>query len=120
MGDVDEAEQKRIQQERKERALKEREEKVRAERGRVEVDIGRSKVGIYKEEGERDFKCAEHFYPVVHLLWRSTILPSLYRVLLTDAIRDPQVRTFPMYEQLSYPLRASVCCRSPGTRLCLN
>lgn len=54
--------------ERKQRAIKEREEKVRVERGRVEAEIGRSRVDLNKEEGEREF-----------------------RTLLTDAIRDPQL-----------------------------
>lgn len=54
--------------ERKERALKEREEKVRAQRGRMEAEIGRSRVDLNQEEGEREF-----------------------RTLLTDAVRDPQL-----------------------------
>ncbi|KAL0579544.1 hypothetical protein V5O48_002473 [Marasmius crinis-equi] len=53
--------------ERKKRALQEREAKVRAERDNLEASIGRSKMDLNKEEGERDF-----------------------RTLLTDAIRDPQ------------------------------
>ncbi|EGN93056.1 hypothetical protein SERLA73DRAFT_79097 [Serpula lacrymans var. lacrymans S7.3] len=59
-------EQKR--KERRERAVKEREGKVKAHLGRLEADIGRSKMGLNKEEGEREF-----------------------RTLLTDAVRDPQV-----------------------------
>jgi len=50
--------QERKRQDRKERAVKEREEKIKAERGRVEADIGRSRQGIHKEEGEREFRCA--------------------------------------------------------------
>ncbi|KIJ70580.1 hypothetical protein HYDPIDRAFT_78529 [Hydnomerulius pinastri MD-312] len=65
---VDEKEAERRRKEKKERALKEREEKVRAQRGRTEAEIGRSRVGLSKEEGEREF-----------------------RTLLTDAIRDPQL-----------------------------
>lgn len=42
--------------ERKERALKEREEKVRAQRGRMEAEIGRSRVDLNQEEGEREFR----------------------------------------------------------------
>ncbi|KAH0839764.1 Hsp90 protein-domain-containing protein [Lanmaoa asiatica] len=58
----------RKRQENKERALKEREEQVRAQRGRTEAEIGRSRLGLTKEEGER-----------------------IFRMLLTDAIRDPQL-----------------------------
>jgi len=54
---IDETEQERKRQ-RKERAVKEREEKIKAELGRVEVDIDRSRQGINKEEGERDYLCA--------------------------------------------------------------
>ncbi|EPT03672.1 hypothetical protein FOMPIDRAFT_1028529 [Fomitopsis schrenkii] len=61
-------ERERKRRERKERAVKEREEKVRAERSKVEIDIGRSRMGLDKEEGELEF-----------------------RTMLTDAIRDPQV-----------------------------
>jgi len=43
---------------RKEQALKEREEKVRAERSRLDVQIERSKQGLGREEGERQFRCA--------------------------------------------------------------
>lgn len=42
--------------ERKERALKEREEKVRAQRGRMEAEIGRSRVDLNQEEGEQEFQ----------------------------------------------------------------
>ncbi|KAJ8482248.1 hypothetical protein ONZ45_g15022 [Pleurotus djamor] len=70
--------------ERKERAVKEREQKVKAERGRVEAEIDRSRKGLSKEEGEREFMS-----------------------LLTDAIREPtaswdsirsQLETDPRYE----------------------
>ena len=54
----DDAMQERKRQDRKERAVKEREDKIKAERGRVEADIGRSRQGIDKEEGEREFRCA--------------------------------------------------------------
>ncbi|TFK43547.1 Hsp90 protein-domain-containing protein [Crucibulum laeve] len=63
----DESSSKLSRHERKERAVKEREQKVRADRGRLEADIERSRLGINKEEGEREF-----------------------RTLLTDAIREPQ------------------------------
>ena len=55
---IDETEQERKRQKRKERAVKEREEKIKVELGRVEVDIDRSRQGINKEEGERDYLCA--------------------------------------------------------------
>ncbi len=47
-------------QERKERAVKEREQKVKAELSRVEINIEKSRMGINKEEGERDYKCVAH------------------------------------------------------------
>lgn len=56
--EIDEAEQERKRKERKERAVKEREDKVKAERGRLEAEIGRSRMGLNKEEGEREFMCA--------------------------------------------------------------
>ena len=52
---VDETEVGRKRQEKRERALKEREEQVRAQRGRTEVEIGKSRLGLTKEEGERVF-----------------------------------------------------------------
>ncbi|KAF9221952.1 HSP90-domain-containing protein [Gyrodon lividus] len=65
---VDEEETEHRRQEKKERALREREEKVRVQRDRTEAEIGWSRLGLSKEEGEREF-----------------------RTLLTDAIRDPQL-----------------------------
>ncbi|KAG2367394.1 Hsp90 protein-domain-containing protein [Suillus spraguei] len=64
-GTEEDAEQKR--RDKKEQALKEREQKVRADRSRMDAEIGRSKMGLNLEEGEREF-----------------------RTLLTDAVRDPQ------------------------------
>ncbi|KAI5893292.1 uncharacterized protein SCHCODRAFT_02574650 [Schizophyllum commune H4-8] len=64
---VDEAELERRKKEKQERAVREREEKVRAERQRMEANIARSRQGLTHEEGETQFK-----------------------VLLVDAIRDPQ------------------------------
>jgi hypothetical protein len=61
---AEEAGQSRKRQDRKERAVKEREEKIKAERGRLEADIDRSRQGIHKEEGERDFRCA---WPISHI-----------------------------------------------------
>jgi hypothetical protein len=46
-------------QERRGNAVRQREEKVKAERGRVEADIGRSRMGLNKEEGELEFRCAQ-------------------------------------------------------------
>lgn len=51
-------ERERKRRERKERAVKEREEKVKAERSKVEADIDRSRMGLNKEEGELEFRCA--------------------------------------------------------------
>ncbi|KAJ6484984.1 Hsp90 protein-domain-containing protein [Mycena vitilis] len=61
-------EQQRKRQERAKQAVKEREEKVRADLGRVEAEIGRSRQLGDKEEGE-----------------------LLFKSMLTDAIRDPQI-----------------------------
>ncbi|KAG1820201.1 Hsp90 protein-domain-containing protein [Suillus subaureus] len=61
----EDAEQRR--RHKKEQALKEREQKVKADRSRMDAEIGRSKMGLNLEEGEREF-----------------------RTLLTDAVRDPQ------------------------------
>jgi hypothetical protein len=47
---------------RKDQALKERAEKVRAERSRLDVQIERSKQGMGREEGERQFRCAMSFH----------------------------------------------------------
>jgi len=58
MAEIDEVEQEQRWKERKQRAVKEREDKVRVERGRLEAEIGRSRMGLNKEEGEREFKCA--------------------------------------------------------------
>lgn len=49
----------RQRQERMERAVKEREEKIKAERGRVEASIHQSRMGLTKEEGELEFRCAK-------------------------------------------------------------
>lgn len=53
---IDDTEAGRKCQEKKERALKEREAQVRAQRGRTEAEIGRSRWGLTKEEGERAFR----------------------------------------------------------------
>lgn len=46
----------RRRREKKEQALKEREDKVRAERSRMDAEIGRSKMSLNTEEGEREFR----------------------------------------------------------------
>lgn len=51
-----ETEPQRKRLDRKERALKEREDKVREQRGRMEAEIGRSRVDLNQEEGERVFR----------------------------------------------------------------
>ena len=51
-------EQEHRWKEREKKAIKEREDKVRAARDRVEADIGRSRMGLNKEEGELEFRCA--------------------------------------------------------------
>lgn len=53
---IDEAEVGRKRQEKRERALKEREQQVRDQRDRTEVEIGKSRLGLTKEEGERVFR----------------------------------------------------------------
>jgi heat shock protein beta len=55
--DAEEDEQERIRK-RKEKAVREREEKVSAERSRVGAEIGRSRLALNKDEGEREFRCA--------------------------------------------------------------
>ncbi|KAG6861602.1 hypothetical protein C0995_014509 [Termitomyces sp. Mi166 len=66
--DIDEDELQRLREEKKEQAVKEREQKVKLERERLEADIGRSRNDVNLEEGERNF-----------------------RMMLVDAIRDPQM-----------------------------
>lgn len=56
----DEAELERKRKEKKEKAVRDREQKVRSEMNRVEADIGRSKMGLNKDEDEREFRCAIH------------------------------------------------------------
>jgi hypothetical protein len=51
-------------QERRGNAVRQREEKVKAERGRVEADIGRSRMGLNKEEGELEFRCAQSYVSI--------------------------------------------------------
>ena len=58
--EMDEEEKQKRRKEKKERAVREREQKVKVERDRLEADIGRSRMDIHKEEGERDFLCANY------------------------------------------------------------
>lgn len=54
--DPKEAERKK--REKRERALREREQKVKADLSKIEAQNERSRVGLNKEEDERDFRCA--------------------------------------------------------------
>lgn len=54
--DPEEVERKK--REKRERALREREQKVKADLSKIGVQIERSRVGLNKEEDERDFRCA--------------------------------------------------------------
>ncbi len=119
----DEAEHERRRKERKERAVREREEKVRAERSKLEAEIDRSKLGLTKEEGEADFRCASWSCLCQSLpgATHRCCAVQLYRTMLTDAIRDPQV-CWPCWDgQIadgSFPDVAR--CRSLGTLYCLS
>jgi predicted nuclease with TOPRIM domain len=66
-GPLEEGVQERLRLERKSKAVKDREEKVKAERDRLEVDIGRSRMGLNRDEGEREFRCA-HLHVLVVLI----------------------------------------------------
>ena len=46
---------------RKERALQERAARVQADKERLQNEIGKSKKGLTREEGEREFMCARYF-----------------------------------------------------------
>ncbi|EIN10749.1 hypothetical protein PUNSTDRAFT_85044 [Punctularia strigosozonata HHB-11173 SS5] len=74
---IDGIDQETKRKEKKERAVREREQKVKADLTRVEADIGRSRMGADREEGERE-----------------------YRTMLIDAIRDPQMSWDNAVEQL--------------------
>lgn len=52
---VDETQKRK---DRKAQAVKDREEKIKAERDRVQANIEKSRVGLNKEEGELQFRCA--------------------------------------------------------------
>ena len=53
----------RKKKEKRERALREREQKVKADLSKVGAQIERSRVGLNKEEDERDFRCARQTTP---------------------------------------------------------
>ncbi|KAL1747435.1 hypothetical protein HDZ31DRAFT_31825 [Schizophyllum fasciatum] len=91
---VDQAELERRKKEKKERAVREREEKVRAERQRTELDIARSRQGLTQEEGETQFK-----------------------VLLVDAIRDPQTTWESAQPELQKDPRFAASPLPPPTQL---
>jgi hypothetical protein len=69
---VDETQKRK---DRKAQAVKEREEKIKAERDRVQANIEKSRVGLNKEEGELQFRCAIatcfRFRPLVLALTRA-------------------------------------------------
>lgn len=54
----DPEETERKKKEKRERALREREQRVKADLSKIEVRNERSRVGLNKEEDERDFRCA--------------------------------------------------------------
>ncbi|KAG5636611.1 hypothetical protein H0H81_007408 [Sphagnurus paluster] len=66
--DEDMEDKERLRKQKKERAIQDRQQKVQQERERLEVDIGKSRNDVSREQGERD-----------------------YKTMLTDAIRDPQI-----------------------------
>lgn len=63
----DAASKEQTRKERQERAVREREEKIRADRDRVEADIHKSKMGLTREEGELQFRCACRSIVCVHI-----------------------------------------------------
>ena len=92
-GEVDPAEKERLRKERKERAVREREERVKTERNKLEAQIDRTRTGLNKEEGEREFRCAPYLSEYCWGRWAPLIDGSYFlRTMLVDAIRDPQVR----------------------------
>jgi len=93
---ADRADETQKRKDRKANAVKEREEKIKAERDRLQANIEKSRVDLNKEEGESQFRCATatcfSFPGRVLALTVSLSIPSRCRTLLTDAIREPQVR----------------------------
>lgn len=78
---------------RKAQAVKEREEKIKAERERVQATIEKSRVGLNREEGEQQFRCAAATYSRLceSCAGAHQSITLRCRTLLTDAIREPQV-----------------------------
>lgn len=73
----DEAERERTKREKKERAVREREERVKVERSKVEAAIDRSRMGLTKEEGELEFRCAACLVPLLCSYWAPLTLLNL-------------------------------------------
>ena len=59
--DLEEVERRK--KEKRERALRERERMVKADLSKIEAGIERSRVGLNKDEDERDFRCAQLTLP---------------------------------------------------------
>ncbi|KAG6899518.1 hypothetical protein C0993_009574 [Termitomyces sp. T159_Od127] len=87
-------ERQRLREEKKERAVREREQKVRVERERLEADIDRSRNDVNREEGER-----------------------VYKTMLVDAIRDPQMTWDAALPQLKTDTRFRNSPLSPDQQL---
>ena len=78
--DPEEVERKK--KEKRERALREREQQVKADLSKVEAQIERSRVGLNKEEDERDFRCAQ-----LTMHWRR--ISVALNVVRSDFFQDP-------------------------------
>ena len=68
-------------QDRKAQAVKEREEKIKIERERVQATIEKSRVGLNREEGELQFRCAAATYSK---FWGCVLALKSYRLTLQD------------------------------------
>ena len=55
---VERGDETQKREERKAQAVKEREEKIKVERERVQATIEKSRIGLNREEGELQFRCA--------------------------------------------------------------
>jgi hypothetical protein len=64
---------------RKAQAVKEREEKIRIERERVQATIEKSRIGLNREEGELQFRCAAVTYS---RFWGCVLALKNYRLNL--------------------------------------
>jgi len=84
---------KESKEERRQRAVREREQRVRADRERVDANIDKSKHAMNQGEGELEFRCAMCSTTNVNCALIHYIITC--RSLLTDAIREPQVRQSP-------------------------